>query len=623
MNTLIELLPQIAAPMFTASLKATFVIVVIFIIRAVFRKYFAATWLYALWLLVILRLLLPVDVPSPVSFYNLNPEIDKSAALVRTEQLVIAAIKDGDGDAASTAIISDASSLHQSVAAPSPRINAAPRFSGAEILGLIWLFGALVFLTLAAKSNHQLKRSMRGASPLKDKRISRILEASQRKLCITKKVTIYSTPKIKTPMLCGVLRPRIVLPSHVMHTLSDKQVQHILLHELAHDKRGDVLAAWVCTILQALHWFNPMLWLAFYKMRNDREAACDETVLNRLGAQHAEAYGSTIISLLRFSSQKQLLPVTIGLTDNRSNLTRRILMIRNFSKKSTGWTVLAVVVMLSVAAVAFSGAPTLKNEPITIKLGDYGEVDINGDAVNPNEVASLLQKEYDLEKSRVTVESSAETNAAAIVELSQQLVRAGITEVMFINRDTGKNFPAQFTIHDPPMPASNNTIKHFQQNGKWGYADQDGNVVVPATFDEVYPTFVHGLAAVKLNNKWGMIDTLGAIVVPMQYDKLGHLEDGRILFQQNSKWGFLDENGAVVIAAQYENAKFFYNNYAPVQQDGLWGFIDKNGDMVIQPRFENIQGFMEGQIGRAGPVAAKRPLGLCRCRGQSENRLHF
>ncbi|MBN1480100.1 WG repeat-containing protein [candidate division KSB1 bacterium] len=615
MVTIIDTLAKIATWVFVASLKTAPVIVFILIIRAILREHLAARWLYVLWLVVMLRLVLPVDVPSPVSLYNLNPGNDKPAALDNTENLAIAANSDIENHTKSKTIISNASSSHQTVVAPSPGINAARRFSSAEILSLIWLFGALVLLTLAARSNLELWRSIRGAGPLKDKRISRILEVSQPKLCITKSMTIYSAAEIKTPMLCGLLRPRIVVPSHVAHTLSDKQVQHILLHELAHYKRGDVLVAWVCTILQALHWFNPLIWLAFYNMRNDREAACDEMVLHRLGAHHAEAYGSTIISLLRFSTQRQLLPVTIGLTDNRSNLTRRILKIRNFSKKSTGWTILAFVVMISVAAVAFTDAPTLKSEPITIKLGKYGDVDINGDAVNPDKVASLLKNEYDLAKATVTVtvQPSAETNAAAIIELSRQLVDAGITEISFVNRDTGKSFPAQFTINDHPMPSSSNSIKYFQQNGKWGYADQDGTVVVPATFDEVYPAFINGLATVKLNNKWGMIDTLGAIVVPMQYDKLGHLEDGRILFQKNNKSGFLDATGAVVIPAQYENAKFFYNNYAPVQQDGLWGFINKDGDMVIQPRFEDIHGFMEGlasvqQNGRWGFVDAEDNL---------------
>ena len=76
-------------------------------------------------------------------------------------------------------------------------------------------------------------------------------------------------------------------------------MKHIFLHELAHYKRNDVIISCVTTILQIIHWFNPIIWFAFYRMRIDRELACDEMTLNRIGAAQSKSYGQTIISLLR------------------------------------------------------------------------------------------------------------------------------------------------------------------------------------------------------------------------------------------------------------------------------------------------------------------------------------
>ncbi|MBN1559644.1 WG repeat-containing protein [candidate division KSB1 bacterium] len=202
-----------------------------------------------------------------------------------------------------------------------------------------------------------------------------------------------------------------------------------------------------------------------------------------------------------------------------------ILIIRNFSKKSMWWSLVAVVLMISIAAVAATGAVTLKSEPITIKLGEYGQVEINGDSVDPQKVASILKKEYDLEKAHVSVETSVETNAAAIVEVSRQLVFAGISSVSFLNRTSGKSLSAQLTIDDRPMPSSSINIKYFQQDGKWGFIDKDNNIVIEPQFSSA-DFFYDSRAVVQVGDKYGVIDQSGAMIIEPEYDMIANYHMG-------------------------------------------------------------------------------------------------
>ena len=166
----------------------------------------------------------------------------------------------------------------------------------------------------------------------------------------------------KTPALYGVFRPSIMVDAGVLAALTDDEVRYIFLHELAHLKRMDNLANWIAAIVSALHWFNPVVWYAGYRMRQDREVACDARVLNYLKPDEHKGYGETIIRLLQSLSAARWAPVAVGMSGNdKSTIKRRIKMIKMFKKPTFRWTALAVAVMLIISAVALTNSPASAN----------------------------------------------------------------------------------------------------------------------------------------------------------------------------------------------------------------------------------------------------------------------
>jgi beta-lactamase regulating signal transducer with metallopeptidase domain len=108
----------------------------------------------------------------------------------------------------------------------------------------------------------------------------------------------------------------------------------VFLHELAHVKRHDIALGWLTAFLQVLHWFNPLVWLAFHRMRSNRELACDALMLSRTQGEGTQDYGRAIVSLLEHFSVPQPLPGLAGILESKSQLKRRIAMITQFQKNS-------------------------------------------------------------------------------------------------------------------------------------------------------------------------------------------------------------------------------------------------------------------------------------------------
>jgi Tol biopolymer transport system component len=141
---------------------------------------------------------------------------------------------------------------------------------------------------------------------------------------------------------------------------TQEEMRYVFMHELAHLKRHDIYLGWLTSLLQVLHWFNPVIWFAFYQMRTDRELACDALVLARTEREEPEEYGQAIVNLLRRFSRSRPLPAMAGILENRSQLKRRIAMITQFKKDSYKWSPLAVILIIMLGCVSLPDARRTK-----------------------------------------------------------------------------------------------------------------------------------------------------------------------------------------------------------------------------------------------------------------------
>lgn len=153
-------------------------------------------------------------------------------------------------------------------------------------------------------------------------------------------------------------------------------------------------------------------------------------------------------------------------------------------------------------------------------------------------------------------------------------------------------------------------LAHFSEglaavrvDGKWGYADRTGKLVIPAQFTWAND-FSEGLARVSLDKKVGFINKTGAVVVPLQYDVYDlpeHFSEGLAPLRQNGKWGYVDRAGQFAIPStfasdRWDGATAFSEGLSVMPVGEKYGLIDKTGRWVIPPQFDKIGTFSEGLI---------------------------
>jgi beta-lactamase regulating signal transducer with metallopeptidase domain len=237
------------------------------------------------------------------------------------------------------------------------------------IVASIWAAGLVVCLTRLALNALRLSRKLRRMPVLADAELLSALRGAAATLGVRRLPEVRLAPDDCPPALVGALRPRLLLSRAVLASLSPAALRLVLLHELEHLKRRDVLANWLLAVIAAAHWFNPLLWLCFRRMRADRELACDEQVLRVSAADAAaaggagrERYGQTIVDVLHvLSSRAGRSPAVTaaGVLDGKNFLRRRITMIARLERSTAGGTPRRRVSVLGCAASVLLGAVAL------------------------------------------------------------------------------------------------------------------------------------------------------------------------------------------------------------------------------------------------------------------------
>jgi hypothetical protein len=160
----------------------------------------------------------------------------------------------------------------------------------------------------------------------------------------------------------------LLLPTGLVSSFTREELRHVFLHELAHVKRLDIPTGWLTLELQSIHWFNPLVWLAFYRLRADRELACDALVLSYARTGENESYGLTIVKLLEEFGQSLSGPSLAGILENKQQMKERISMIAKFHKTERGLA-LAIALLAGLTLITMTDAQT-PTQPQPAKMGE-------------------------------------------------------------------------------------------------------------------------------------------------------------------------------------------------------------------------------------------------------------
>ena len=387
--------------------SSSVLILVVIALRYVLRGKLSLRMQYALWLLVLVRLLVPVSFgASDLSVMNAVPERAPTAQQSIYRQDIIGERNDAPANAGTVGIPAQSMSeaappnLVQNVTTATVTAPTVEKTDWARIAKTVWLAGAaalgLVFLAVNLRFGKKLRRSR-----------ERVEETDA---CLP----VYESGETDTPCLFGVAKPSIYVTPDTR--TEAETLRYALAHEQTHYRHGDNLWAVLRGVCLALHWYNPLVWWAAELSRRDAELACDEATIRRIGESERAAYGRTLI---RMTCEKRpaLLVTATMMTDSGKGLKERISLLVK-KPKTAAYTAVAVLLIagLSVACTFTGGrenaelaepfgkhyveeatvacAPGYMNDPIG------GELEVVADR-DSDDVRTLLLKRMDNEEEQL------------------------------------------------------------------------------------------------------------------------------------------------------------------------------------------------------------------------------
>ncbi len=322
--------------------------VVVIFLRYVFRK--APRWVFCLlWGMVALRLICPFSIESNLSLVPDN--LANGQLLSNVENMYI-----GQVETIGIYDIGASETNRQPVGsfvAEEGTLQPAKTIGNTvfPVLGWIWLAGMVLMFVYTAASYLTLYQKMEEATHLQD--------------------NIWQCEQVGSPFVLGFIKPKIYLP----YAISNVDMANVIAHEQAHIHRKDHWWKPIGFFILSVHWFNPILWLAYILLCRDIETACDEKAIKRMGKDEVRAYSTTLLNYSIHRRRIAACPLAFG----EVSVKERVKSVMNY-KKPTLWIIIAAIAICVMVAGCFLTNPnTSDNKNPHSAIGEI--LDSNGNII--------------------------------------------------------------------------------------------------------------------------------------------------------------------------------------------------------------------------------------------------
>ncbi len=353
---------QLFKMIFQTSITASILIILILIVRKFARSTLGIKFQYTLWFLVLLRLTIFKLPESTFSIFNMINKIGNNMLLLLPNKKVpFGSTIEQISNKSST--ISNHDVILGSINSMDVSSNgfAASGFSSVTILSLIWFIVMLFIFTYIFFVYKKLKNKINSKIISNNAEFLSILKHCEDKMKIKKDIAIIETSIVKTPALFSYFKPVILIPKDVHKIISTDKLRYVFLHELSHLKRKDLVVNWIIIFLKVIYWFNPIVQYGLRKMKEDMEVCCDSLALSYTEDEEVKEYGFTIINMLGHFSKSVPLVGTTSIASNKSEVRRRIVMIKVFNKKAYRFSAMAVASLIVVGGIVLTDAKASSN----------------------------------------------------------------------------------------------------------------------------------------------------------------------------------------------------------------------------------------------------------------------
>lgn len=358
---------QVFRVVLSLSVSGSLVGFLILLLRPVTRRFFAKRWTYYLWLLLLVRLLVPihgdVNLAGWLSEISMGIE-NRQDNVTAIDQAENAANGKSTGKAqaeSDTVNIENAAQNETGTVVSVGRQERNWKAGIFKIASVIWIFGLFLTVMYRLYTYRKFTREIfAGCVPVTDQRVWNKSGEIRMRLGIGRKIPLYESAAVGSPMLIGLKKPYIVLPSKLLAEMAGREnaIGLILHHELVHYKKKDIWYKWLFQAALCIHWFNPFLHVFNRKFHADCELACDEAVMTLLTEEGRKIYGNVLLDAAEniFPNYENVPAMT--LLEEKRTLKERLYGIAQYHKTGilTGLCAMFVLAVLVVVAVLCGAA---------------------------------------------------------------------------------------------------------------------------------------------------------------------------------------------------------------------------------------------------------------------------
>ena len=367
------------------SLSGSVVAVLLFALKPLVRDRLPKSAQYYLWLVVLAALLVPVS--KMVLFNNRALPVPAAPIISDTVSRYVITVEEELDMLQRASIPSGAESP---ALTPEAKEAQSPLSAAVTMFVIAYPFGVLIVLLYVIINN----KVFTGLHRRRNHTANAEETAMLAELCGRKRTPrLYRNPLAATPMLFGLFRPMILLPDR---EYTNDQLRAVLLHELTHLRRNDILVKWLSVLACAVHWFNPIAWFMRREIDRACELACDEAVVRNLDADGKQNYGETLLTVAADSKTPRAV-LSTTMCEEKKALKERLGAILKNKKHTRVAIFVSVLLIFAVGGVAVAlgagrGEPLIEMEIVEVPMNAHGTtIDIKwGDRIYSNS-SDLIQ----------------------------------------------------------------------------------------------------------------------------------------------------------------------------------------------------------------------------------------
>nr|WP_253198171.1 M56 family metallopeptidase [Clostridium sp. CF011] len=429
------------------SLIGSIIVLMILIFKGIFRNKLNFTFHYYIWLILIIKLIIPFGPQTPLNISNLYENFHVQGTTNKSTQIT----QSNSSKELTNATLSNPISIsamhpsNKSVISKANRIPLNHKVNIEKVFCFIWILGTSLSIAILVTGYKKLKDIVGTSIKNINSTHREILNKCKKAMNIRTEVELSYSQKINSPSLCGLIKPKILIPVSVAANIGDEEFKYIIMHELTHLKNKDIFINYAITLLSIIYWFNPLLLYAFHKMREDCEISCDGQVISYLGASENLQYGNTIIKVLELAGKSNRLIGTTSMVLNSFEIKRRIIMISKYRKINFKGILLGTVVFVIIGGLGIAiNTSNIISDKNIVK-------------------ATTLQVKTPVITSKSTVKNTPNTASAAIIKKSTSDNTDSIVpfsaDIVIYNSHADEAYPSGMKVSDVGALLSNKLVK--------------------------------------------------------------------------------------------------------------------------------------------------------------------